>query len=220
MHNSTRINLGALALALAGVLFLLYPVVRPWNDETTAAGALASIGSGAWVAAHLFAMIGFILTPIGLLAVGRIVRGTPGAAAALPGVITMWIGAGLTLTYYGAEDFALNAGAHTVATVPGVDFVGFIDAFRYGAVPITMFGVGLVLFAVGAVVVAVAVSRSGLFRAAAAVPFALGCVLFLPQFFGPAWLRIAHGVLMAAGLLWLANETRKTGAQQLDAAMS
>ncbi|PZS17460.1 MAG: hypothetical protein DLM60_13770 [Pseudonocardiales bacterium] len=59
-------RLGALAFGAAGVLFLLYPAVRPWNDETTAAGALRSMGSSAWVAAHLFAMIGFILVPLGL----------------------------------------------------------------------------------------------------------------------------------------------------------
>ena len=39
-------------LAAAGVLFLLYPVFRPWEDETTAAGAAAAMGSGAWVASR------------------------------------------------------------------------------------------------------------------------------------------------------------------------
>ena len=30
-----RTRLGTLALAVAGVLFLLYPAVRPWHDEST-----------------------------------------------------------------------------------------------------------------------------------------------------------------------------------------
>jgi hypothetical protein len=34
--------------------------------------------------------------------------------------------------------------------------------------------------------------------------FAAGFVLFLPQFFTPAPVRIAHGVLMLVGLGWLA----------------
>jgi hypothetical protein len=39
---------GAAALAFAGVMFLLYPAVRPWHDETTQAGAHASMASAAW----------------------------------------------------------------------------------------------------------------------------------------------------------------------------
>jgi hypothetical protein len=34
------------------------------------------------------------------------------------------------------------------------------------------------------------------------VLFALGFVLFLPRFFTPAAVRIAHGVLVAAGSIW------------------
>ena len=49
-----------IAFLVAGVLFLLYPVTRPWHDETTAAGARESMASSAWVAAHFFAMLGFI----------------------------------------------------------------------------------------------------------------------------------------------------------------
>lgn len=33
---------------------------------------------------------------------------------------------------------------------------------------------------------------------------AAGFVLYLPQFFAPAWLRVAHGVLVAAGCLAVA----------------
>jgi hypothetical protein len=61
-----RIRLGAAALAIAGVLFALYPATRPWHDESTMEGATAAMSSGWWVAAHLFAMVGFILVPLGL----------------------------------------------------------------------------------------------------------------------------------------------------------
>ena len=46
----SRTRAGAVALAVAGVLFLAYPAVRPWHDETTVAGATRSMGSTAWVA--------------------------------------------------------------------------------------------------------------------------------------------------------------------------
>ncbi len=71
-----RTRLGALAFAAAGVLFFLYPAVRPWHDESTVNGAATSMSSGAWVAAHLFAMIGFILVPLGLLALRDAIGGT------------------------------------------------------------------------------------------------------------------------------------------------
>jgi hypothetical protein len=176
------------ALAVAGVLFLLYPVVRPWTDETTASGAHDAMASGAWVASHLFAMAGFILVGLALLGLRDLV-GTRAVAVT-------WAGAGLTLTYYGAEDFGL----HAAATTPGTDLLAVAEATRYNPVAITAFGAGLVALAVGAVLVALAVRRPG------AVVFAAGFVLFLPQFFTPAPVRIAHGVLMLAGLVWFAIE--------------
>ncbi|WP_213450351.1 hypothetical protein [Rhizomonospora bruguierae] len=190
-----RARLGAAALAAAGVLFLLYPAVRPWTDESTERGARTAMASGAWVASHLFAMIGFILVPLGVLAIAATLRRPPALAAA----VTMWIGAGLTLPYYGAEDFGL----HAIAGQPG-ELLPAVDAVRFGAVAATTFGIGLLALGVGAVLAAVAVVRSGALSRSAAIAFALGFALYLPQFFTPAPARIAHGVLVAAGCLGLA----------------
>lgn len=185
------------ALVLAGLLFLLYPVLRPWDDETTAAGAHAAMSSSAWVLSHFLAIVGFVLVPLGLLGLRSVVGLTP--------VVVMWIGAGLTLPYYGAEDFGLHA-----AATEGADLLAVADAVRYNPVAVTSFGVGLVMLAVGAVLVAVAVWRSEV-RYAALV-FAAGFVLFLPQFFAPGPVRIAHGLLMLVGLVWfgLAAAPKKT----------
>src|ERR1044072_1204764 len=90
-------------LVLSGVLFVLYPALRPWQDETTVAGAHEAMGSTAWVAAHFCAMVGFVLVPIAL----RGLRERIGTAPA----IVAWVGAGLVLPYYGAEDFGLHAAA-------------------------------------------------------------------------------------------------------------
>ncbi|WP_291409205.1 hypothetical protein [Actinophytocola sp.] len=185
-------KLSASSLAAAGVLFLLYPVLRPWTDETTVDGAHEAMASGAWVAAHFFAMVGFILVPPALL-------GLRDAIGLVPAV-TMSVGAGLTLPYYGAEDFGL----HAAATTKGTDLLAVADATRNNPLAITMFGVGLLTLAVGAVLVAVAVRRSQVLPRYSAIAFAAGFVLFLPQFFTPAPVRIAHGVLMLVGLVWLA----------------
>ncbi len=183
-------------LAAAGVLFLLYPAVRPWHDETTATGAIASMGSTAWIASHLFAMIGFILVPLGLLALRDRIGLGP--------VVTAWVGAGLTLPYYGAEDFGLH-GAATAGSRESL--LAIADAMRFHAVPATMFAVGLLTLGVGAVWVAVALWRTE--ARYAAVVFAAGFALFVPQFYLPPAARIAHGVLMLAGCVWLGLATHR-----------
>ena len=209
---------GALALAVAGVLFVLYPAVRPWQDESTVEGATKAMNSGAWVAAHLFAMVGFILVALGLLGLWNALSRTRAERLALGAVVTTWIGVGLTLPYYGAEDFGLNAIARKAAEGQVSDLLGLVEAVRFSPVPITTFGLGLLLLAAGAVLAAVATWRSGVLARSSGILFAAGFVLFLPQFFTPPAVRIAHGVLVAAGSIWLAVALwRASGAEDRSA---
>ncbi len=67
-----------------------------------------------------------------------------------------------------------------------------------------MFGAGLALLAVGSVMAAIVVWKSDLFGKWSGAPFALALVLYVPQFFGRQPLRVAHGLLVAAGCQWLA----------------
>lgn len=198
MRRSNK--LGAVALATAGALFLLYPAVRPWHDESTVDGAVASMGSGAWVASHAFAMAGFVLAALGLLALRDAVTGRLATAA----TVTTWAGAGLVLPYYGAEDFGLHALARRYADGERFDLLAAVDAVRYQPVAATMFGVGLLALAAGGVLAALAVRRSGTMSRHGGLLFGLGLLLFLPQFFTPAPVRVAHGALLAAGCVWLA----------------
>ncbi|PWK88032.1 hypothetical protein C8D88_103228 [Lentzea atacamensis] len=185
-----------MTLTAAGLLFLLYPVFRPWEDETTAAGAATAMGSGAWLASHLFAMIGFILVPIALLEIHR------------TAAITFWVGAGLTLPYYGAETFGL----HEIAAQPNL--LELAEAVRYNPVAATTFAIGLVTMGVAAVMVALKL------RTLPAILFAAGFVLFLPQFFTPPSARIAHGVLMIVGCVWLAWDSARREAKDPQLAAS
>jgi len=173
---------GAAALLLAGALFVLYPATRPYSDLTPA-GSAPAFASGAWLLAHLSAVVGFVLLPLGLLAVHAAVGRSRTAGAAF---LVTWFGVGLVLPYYGAEAFALNATGERI-------------------------GVGLLLLAVGTVLTAVAVWRSGVLARWAAVPMAAGFVLFLPQFYAPPALRIAHGVLVGVGCVVLALQLRRSG---------
>ena len=193
-----RNRLAAIALAVAGVLFLLYPALRPWADESTADGALHAMSSPWWVATHLFAMVGFILVPLALLPVNR------------TAAIVMWIGAGLTLPYYGAEDFALNTLARKVSDGQQLDLLDLSDSIRFHPAAVTTFLVGLLLLGIGAVMAAVATWRAGDLPRFSAVLFGVGFALFIPQFYVGEAGRIAHGVLMAVGCVWLAAALWRT----------
>jgi hypothetical protein len=184
-----------LALILSGILFLLYPAVRPWADETTVDGAVSAMGSNAWVAAHFFAMIGFILVPLGLFAL----------RSKAPAIL-FWIGAGLVLPYYGAEDFGLHAIARN-----GKDVLDLAEAVRYQPLAVTIFGTGLILIAIAGIWAAVTVWRDGELPRTSALLFGLSFALFLPQFYTPAPVRIGHGVLVAIGCVWLATALWRKG---------
>jgi hypothetical protein len=212
--SRNRSRFGALALAVAGVLFVLYPALRPWQDESTVEGAIKAMSSGFWVAAHLFAMVGFILVALGLLAVWNAVGRTRAERLAFAAVVIAWVGVGLTLPYYGAEDFGLNAIARRAAEGQVVDLLGLVDAVRFSSAPITTFGLGLVLLAAGAVLAAVAIWRADVLPRSSGILFAVGFALFLPQFFTPPAVRIAHGVLVAAGSIWVALALWRAGQAQ------
>src|SRR5262245_65741707 len=113
------------------------------------------MSSGSWVASHLVAMIGFVLVPLGLLSLYGVVNRTPVERLALSATVVTWIGAGLTLPYYGAEDFGLHAIASKAAQGQPVDVLGLVDAIRFHPVAATTFGAGLLLLGVGAVLGAV-----------------------------------------------------------------
>ena len=82
----------------------------------------------------------------------------------------------------------------------------------YAPLAVTTFGIGLIALAAGAILAALAIRRSGVLPAGSGVLFATGFALFLPQFYLPAGARIAHGVLLAAGCLWLAAALWRTPA--------
>ena len=131
------VRLGAIALAFSGLLFFLYPVVRPWHDESTIGGAVTSMSSDTWVVAHLFAVFALILMPLGLLGLCRLVARSRGFGLTVAATAIIWFGAGLSLPYYGAEDFALHAIARQVRFGSSLDLLGLVEAIRFGAAAAT-----------------------------------------------------------------------------------
>ncbi len=197
--NLGRIRLGALALALAGVLFVLYPAARPFSDEASLQGA-AAFASSAWVFAHLLAMLAFILLTWGLLALSIHLQGTSAERLAFWALGVSWLGAGLTLPFYGAEAFGLQAIGREALARQNPALLGLANAVRTGpGLPLIV--AGLALLAVGTILAAVAAWKSRALPKWSGVPLALGFALYIPQYTWPQPLRVAHGALVTAGCL-------------------
>jgi len=203
-----RTQMGAVAFAIAGILFAVYEVVAPRADETTLDGAAAWASAG-WSIAHISAIVGLILIPLGYGAIRHFLDGTPQERTAYLAAVIGYIGSGLTISYYGAEVYGLKAiGERAVADGdPSLTDVG--NDFRLDPTAMTVFVIGLLLIAVAAVLVAIAVWRSGSLPRWSAVPLAALLVTMLPQYFLPHAGRIVWGVLVAVAALWLATALRR-----------
>ncbi len=199
---TARVRLGALALAVAGVFFVLYPAIRPYSDETSLQGA-AAFASNAWIVAHVLAMLGFVLVALGLLTLYRTLRDTPAERLAFLALVATWIGVGLTLPYYGAEAFGLHVLGQEAIRQQNAAVLGLANDIRYGP-GIYLFGAGLLLVGIGAILAAAAAWRSGRLPKWSGSLYGLAFALFIPQFFGSPPIRVAHGLLVAAGCVWLA----------------
>jgi hypothetical protein len=95
MGSRTRLS-GA--MAGAGIVFALYPIIRPYSDEETLQGA-DTMASTAWVLAHLLAMAGFILLTLGLLGVHRALQDSGVERVAFRALVVGVVGVGLTLPF-------------------------------------------------------------------------------------------------------------------------
>lgn len=196
MAHLNGIEMGAVrkrapeAFAVAGgALLAAFPLIRPWGDKAGGpADMVDAFASPMWVAAHVAGMGGFVFLAAAVVAWRR-------RHDANAGGIPWWVASGvaLMLPFFGAETFGL----HVIAgSAPQGQAIAAANAIREGTVQLTMFAAGLLLIAVGAVLLA---RRD---RSATLLSFAL--VTYLPQFFVAPQLRVAHGVVLFAGAAWWA----------------
>lgn len=203
--SSPSVRLGALSLALAGILFFLYPALRPFSDQagSQTMQAAQAFASPFWVLAHMLGVGGFILLALSLLGLYSVLRPTSVRRLMAVALILTWIGVGFTISYFGAEIFALHAIGQAAISQHSTALLPLVNAVRFGPA-IYVFAVGLLLLGVGPILVAIAVWRSGAISRWSAILFALGFALYIPQFFGTPIIRVTHGALVAIGCLWLA----------------
>ncbi|MCF4123046.1 hypothetical protein L1785_18890 [Antribacter sp. KLBMP9083] len=206
----------AASLTLAGILFLLFPVLRPWPDETVATMDLAAaFASDRWVLAHVLGILGLTLLGPAFLGLRTLLGGTRGAAAATAATaaaVTAWAGASLSALYFGAEIFGIRTIAQAATREGDAGLLADVEVLRMQPMAATLFAIGLLLLAVAGVLVATALWRSGGPTRWAGLPLAAGLLLVLPQFWGGPSVRIAHGVLVAVGCLLAAWAVRATRA--------
>jgi len=202
-------RLTAAALVAAGAGFVLFPVLRPWPDEARPSAELAAaFASDRWVVAHLCGILAIGLLAPALLGLrstvaARAPRRTTDLLASATGLL--WAGGLLAALFFGAEMFGIQAVARAATASSDPAATGFLDVvtdLRTGPLAVTLFGAGLILLAAGGLLTAVALRR--VVRWWFTLPFALGLVLLLPQFWGGPGLRVAHGVLLGTGCVLLA----------------
>ncbi|TCN54317.1 hypothetical protein EV641_105342 [Rhodococcus sp. SMB37] len=194
-ENPQGRTVAATLLVVAGILFALFPLTRPFAPGG-GADTLEQFGSIWWTLAHLAGAAAFILTALAFAEL----RIAPLATAAIG------VGSALTLLYFGAETFAL----HELTAVDGETALELAELIRTGTAAMIAFGVGLLLVAVGAIVVLVSAVRARWISVLPAGISAAGYLLYIPQFFVSPTLRIAHGVLMLIGCAWVAYELVKS----------
>ena len=200
--GAVRVRLAALSLVLSGIFFVLYPAIRPFSDEASLQGARA-FASPQWILAHVLAILGFILMTLALLGLYFILQKTPVERRALWGLVLSWVGVGLTLPFYGAEVFGLHAIGQAALNQNNASLLDLANQVRFGPGFYVIF-TGLLLRAIGGIIVAVAIWNSKILPKWSGVPFSLGFTLYIPQFVATQPIRIVHGLLIAAGCLWIA----------------
>lgn len=220
----TAVRRTQVAFVAAGLSFLLFPLLRPWPDETVATAELAhAFASDRWVVAHLAGILGLALLAPALLGLRTVLAdradagdadaggtkvGGAGVGAATWALVTAWTGAGCAALYFGAEIFGLRTLAEAALRDGDLGVLADVEVLRMQPWAVALFGVGLLLLAVSGVLAAVALWRAGARPRGAGLPLALGLLLLLPQFFGGPELRITHGILVAAGCVLVAAAVR------------
>lgn len=203
--SAFRSRCSAAFLAAAGIAFAVYPALRPFSDESTLQGA-AAFASSNWLSSHLIAIFAFIFMTFGLYGVYAALQRSNAEGTAFHGLILSWLGTGLTLPFYGAEVFGLHVIGKEAIKLQNSELLELASEIRFGPGFIIIV-IGLILLAFGTIMIALAIWKSRLLSKWSGIPLAVGILLYLPQFTVTQPLRVAHGMLITAGCIWMAIST-------------
>jgi hypothetical protein len=196
-------------LFISGILFTLYPALRPFSDEKSLEGA-AAFASDPWFVSHTMAIVAFILLPFGLAGICKIIRGSLKSDTPYLGLGLSGFGIGLTLPFYGAEVFGLQAVGAEALKTQSAALLTLADQIRYGkGFPVIC--AGLLILAAGIIIIAVSIWKSKVINKWSGIPLAAGFVLYLPQYLAAQPWRVLHGLLITAGCIWLGAALLRKG---------
>lgn len=198
-----------LPFVISGTAFVLYPMIRPFSDETSMQGA-AAFASVEWMVSHILGMIAFTFLPLGFLEIFKTLEKGSLTSSAYNAVILSIIGIGFTLPYYGGETFGLHAIGHEALRQQSENLVSLEAIVRSGP-GLIMFIIGLVLLGVSSIVIARTLWKSGKHLKWSGVPLAAGMILYLPQFLANQPFRVAHGLLVGFGCFLIAWKINRSG---------
>jgi hypothetical protein len=205
---SHRLAAGAWLVG-SGAALAAYPILRPYAASGAPDG-VGQLASGAWPLAHVLGMFGFVALAFGLRAIAGAQPAAWPSGAARRAETVAWAAVAMLLPYYGAEAFGLHAIGAYAAQHGDVAVLAVVDSFRYAALPLTLFGIGLLLLAVTGVLIARAAWSGGTLARLGGLAVAAGTVTYLPQFFGTPQVRMVHGLLLGAGLAVLGVALART----------
>ena len=196
----------------SGVLFALYPIIRPFSDETSLQGARA-FASASWLVAHSLAMAAFLLLGLRLLGLYTLLRDGAVELRSFLALALGWVGVALTLPYYGAEVFGLHAIGQMAVARSDASLLSIVHAVRWEA-GIGFILTGLLLLAVSTILVATALWRFGGLARWGSVLLAVGFALYIPQFSAAsrsAWPRGCSITASCILLAWSVPGLRQAG---------
>jgi len=213
---ATHIRFGSLALGVSALLLTAFPLVRPFfrmdprEPAETLAAASPFIVSTSWLVAHLLCTLAFILLLCGLIILNAAFVSSPMERRAFWAMVFSLAGIALILPMLGVETYMLpilgklyQAGQSGI--FPAIDMI-------YLGPAIGVFLMALLLLAIGAVMFAAAIWRSGRLPRSAGVLFAIGLALWFPPF--PEVVRIIDGFVIGVGGVWLASSLWRRASDQ------
>jgi len=205
MNNLQMLLATASCLVIAGVFFVLFPIIRPFFDESSIQGS-REFASNKWVIAHSLRIGGFILLSLGFLGLYLYLRDSRVERLALRGFALCLVGAGLTLPFFGAEAFGLQIIGSGVVTQNNASLIPLVNQLRFGP-GIAFILSGLVWVAAATIIIAAAVWKSQALPKWSGIPLAACFTAYIPQLQAePTFqvIRTGVGILILIGCCWLA----------------
>jgi hypothetical protein len=185
--------------------FVLFPVSRPFFDESSIEGA-REFASNQWVIAHCLGIGAFLLLSLGFLGLYLHLPDTLVEGWALRGFVLCLLGAGLTLPFFGAEAFGLQVIGSAAVNQNNTALIPLVNQLRFGP-GIAFIISGLLCVAAATIVMAAVVWKSQALPKWSGISLAAGFAVYIPQLQGdPTFqvIRIGVEILILIGCCWLA----------------